>query len=187
MKVSEPKSLDVFLIAALSADGFLAQESQQSSLTWRSREDGRFFTQVTKQARALVMGATTFATMRRPLPERKHFVLTRAPEQFAHYDPVEVEALTATPAEVVARAERAGFTQLAVCGGSSVYRQFVETGLVNRAYLTVEPIWFGQGVSLFDRPLLQRLELLNVIELSVKTKVFEYKILSQAEVKLMEK
>lgn len=166
--------MEVFLIVALSADGFLGRDSQHSSVEWRSKEDGRFFMEKTREAGAVVMGSTTFFTMRRPMPERKHYVLTSNPPRFADYDPNQVVALTTTPDEVVARAQLDGFDKLAICGGSNVYTQFVESNLVDKFYLTIEPVFFGEGIKLFDKELDKSLELTEIHHLSSQTIVLEY-------------
>lgn len=166
--------MEVFLIVALSADGFLGRDSQHSSVEWRSKEDGRFFMEKTREAGAVVMGSTTFFTMRKPMPGRKHYILTSSPEKFSDYDQNQVTALSANPQEVVARAKTDGFEKLAICGGSNVYAQFVENNLVDKFYLTIEPVFFGDGVRLFDRELGKSLELIEVHHLSSQTVVLEY-------------
>lgn len=171
--------IDIFIIAALSADGFLGQSKDHSSIDWRSKEDGQFFMQKTREAKAVVMGSTTFATMRRPMPNRKHYVLTSNPSRYDQYDKELVEGIAGAPQEVISRVMQDGFSQLAVCGGSSVYSQFLESGLVSSIFISYEPIFFGQGVSLFDRSFYQHLKLRNIIDLSEQTKVFEYILFSK--------
>lgn len=173
--------MHVFIIAAISADGFISRYDEHSSISWRSKEDGQFFIQKTKEAGALVMGATTFGTMRRPMPGRKHYVLTRDPSKFAEYDKSVVEAVTLTPAEIVKKAEDDGYTQLAVCGGSSVYAQFSKAGFVDRLFLTYEPVLFGQGIPLFSDPMEQWLHLESTTNLSDQTVLREYSLVSAKE------
>lgn len=176
MTSASSSAIEVFIIAALTADGYLGQHGNHSSLDWRSKEDGQFFVSKTLEAGAVVMGSTTFATMSRPMPRRKHYVLTSDQSKYAEYDPTVVLGLTESPEGVVRRAAQDGFSQLAVCGGSSVYTQFIKSGLVSRLFLTYEPILFGQGITLFDQPLEQQLHLTKVHDLSDQTKVFEYSL-----------
>ena len=41
--------MHVFIIAAISADGFISRYDEHSSISWRSKEDGQFFIQKTKE------------------------------------------------------------------------------------------------------------------------------------------
>ncbi|MEA2056168.1 MAG: dihydrofolate reductase family protein, partial [Patescibacteria group bacterium] len=66
-----------------------------------------------------------------------------------------------SPKELLAQLEEQGFKQLAVCGGSSIYQQFLEAGIVDELILTVEPALFGQGVNLFKKPLQKKLKLIE--------------------------
>lgn len=166
--------MEVFLIVAMTADGFVGRDAHHSSINWRSREDGDFFISKTKDAGALVMGSRTFFTMKRPMQDRKHYVLTSDPEKFREYDPSQVVAMTASPQEIVDRAVADGFDKLAICGGSSVYTQFVASDLIDKFYITVEPVFFGDGVRLFDQPLAKYLELTKMHQLSDQTIVLEY-------------
>lgn len=138
----------VTLIAAVSADGKIAQEAGQSSLDWTSKEDTQFFVSKTKEIGTVVMGKTTWLTFGRALGGRRLIVLCRDPEAQA---PVEGVEFVEESAEVlVARLASEGVGSLALCGGATVYSQFLQAGLVDELYLTVEPVLFGDGVPLFS-------------------------------------
>lgn len=165
--------MEVFIIAALSLDGFLGRSADHSSITWRSKEDSEFFMQKTREVGAVVMGSTTFSTMRRPMPGRKHYVLTSNPQQYSSLDANQVVGLNIQPQEVVELARKDGYSQLAVCGGSSVYTQFMQAGLIDTLYLTIEPVLFGQGIKLFNDTLDIKLRLIQTHHLSDQTIVQE--------------
>ena len=69
--------IKVILIAAISADGKIAERTDQNSLDWTSKEDTRFFIERTKQAGALIMGRKTFESIGKPLPGRINLILTK--------------------------------------------------------------------------------------------------------------
>ncbi len=142
--------MKITLIAAISADGKIAQSTGQSSLDWTSKEDTRFFVEKTKEIGTVVMGRKTFETIGKALPGRRTIVLSSTggskAERFEGREGV--EWTRETPSELVARLESEGVTGLAVCGGATVYSQFLEAGLVNELFLTVEPVLFGDGVPL---------------------------------------
>lgn len=168
--------MKVILIASITADGFVAQSENQSSLEWTSKEDTRFFVKKTKEIGTLIMGSTTFETIGRPLPGREIIVLTKS-KTYDQFEPAQVRAESGELKEILARMEESGKEAVAVSGGSSVYTQFMKQGLVDELYLTVEPIVFGEGLKLFNQDVNQKLVLVEVVDLSDQTKVLHYKVL----------
>jgi dihydrofolate reductase len=164
--------VNVFIIAALTADGCIARDAQQSSIKWTSRDDYQFFQERTKKAGVLIMGSTTFETISRALPERKIYVLSRSKtyEQFGE----SVEATQLPPGELLNQLEGQGVTEVAICGGTSIYTQFMQAGLVDEMYLTIEPVVFGEGVRLFNQSLETKIQLKETISLSDQTVVMHY-------------
>ncbi len=170
--------MKVILVASVTADGFIAQSKEQSSLAWTSREDTRFFVQKTKEIGVVIMGATTFETIQPkhlPFSGRTVIVLSRS-KTYSQYDPKDVRAESGTIQEVLEKLEKQNVTQVVLAGGSSVYTQFMQAGLVDELFLTVEPIVFGSGVKLFSDEALTKLHLSEVLDLSDQTKVFHYKV-----------
>lgn len=183
-----------FIISAVSADGFIAQDQDQTSTTWTSREDFKWFQKKTKQAGVCVMGRSTWDTIGRLLPSRINIVMTRNPENVTAFDAEKVADLAETiqagtaleantlyvtsesPATVVELLEKASQPEIAICGGSSVYTQFLSAGLVDEVYLTIEPVFFGTGVPLFNAKLEQALELQAVENLSPQTLLLTYAV-----------
>ncbi len=165
--------MHVFLIAALTADGYIARDTAQISTKWTSKVDAQFFSERTKQAGVCIMGSTTFDTINRPLPGRVSMVLTRTPEKYNQWGD-QVRGVSAEPVELLKQLEKEGYTEVAICGGTSVYTQFMRSGLVERLYLTVEPVVFGTGLRLFDSSLNTELKLEKTHQLSDQTLVQEY-------------
>jgi dihydrofolate reductase len=184
--------MHIFLIAAISVDGFIGQAKEQVSTAWTSKEDKQFFVQRTKEAGLMVLGSQTFRTFNRLMPGRSMIIYTRDVEQFRQSVEFEVEEVTAAttvldradilyatklePKELVSVLEKCGKKELAVCGGSSIYWQFVNAGLVETLYLTVEPMLFGKGVPLFSEALQVQLELRKQTSLSPQTLLLEYAV-----------
>ncbi len=164
--------MKISLIAAVSADGKIAERTDQSSMDWTSKEDKQFFIEKTKEVGTLVMGRKTFATINKGLKGRRIIVLTRDPSKEL---PIPgVEFTSEEPAVLVRRLEGEGVAELVLGGGASVYGQFLNAGLVTEVYLTVEPFLFGGGVTLaqgFDRVAL-RLE--SVKQLNSQTILLHY-------------
>ncbi len=168
--------MEVFIIAALSADGYIARRENDRALDWTSREDTRFFVKKSREADALVMGTKTLATVRHAMSDITVYAWTSNPEKVHDFTPVHIKAVSGSPADIIAQAERDGHSSLAICGGSSVYTQFMQSGLVNRIILTIEPIIFGAGLPLFNEPVVARLHLNEFHNLSDQVKAFEYEV-----------
>ncbi len=136
--------MQVILIAAMSANGLIAQASGQSSLDWTSKEDLKFFVQKTKEVGVVVMGRKTFETFGRPLKGRRLIVLSETLGEAMDG----VEYVNRPVRELLEDLRAQGVSGIVVGGGSTVYGAFLREGLVTDVYLTVEPILFGKGIAL---------------------------------------
>jgi dihydrofolate reductase len=164
--------MKVFIIAALTADGFIGRDAGHLA-DWTSPEDKKLFVSLTKQAGTMVMGARTFATIGKALPGRKTIVYTSKPEAFS----VEgVEATNEAPEVLLRRLAGEGIEQVAICGGASIYGLFMRAGLVDELYLTIEPVLFGAGITLFDAPTQTKLHLLESRPLNDNTVLLHYAV-----------
>lgn len=166
--------MKIFIIAVLTADGFLGRDDAHRSTLWTSKEDAQFFQERTKQAGAIVLGRKTFDTFKKPLPGRKHFIYSRSP---LGLDDPQVEHTNDNPAELVKKVASQGYSELAVCGGASIYTMFLKAGVVDTLYLTVEPQLFGQGLPLFNQEIDMKLHLKDLKRLSDQTTLFEYQVI----------
>lgn len=167
--------MKVFIIAAISADGFMGTDVSQRSLDWRSPEDARFFIETTKAARVMVMGSATYKTfrMKRAPPGRRLIVYTHDPASVTGEN---VETTSEDPKALVARLDAEGYPALAVCGGAAIHSMFLDAGLVDELYLTVEPIIFGQGIPFARQPANVQLKLLDATNLSTNTLLLHYAV-----------
>ncbi len=167
--------MQVFLIAALTADGLIGQSRQQNSTTWTSPEDRQFFRNMSQKAGVIVMGATTYMTIGRPLPNRLNIVYAKEPKMIPPAPNLETTALP--PRQLISKLAKAGYKSVAICGGASIYSLFLSSGVVNKLYLTIEPLMFGQGIRLIDKPVDIKLKLVKIHRLSKDTLVLEYNVL----------
>lgn len=160
-----------FIVAALTTDGFLAKDKNQVSTSWNSVEDKKHFVELTKRAGVVVLGSTTFETFGKPLKDRLNIVYSRS-KKFEG-----VEMTDDEPAVLLKKLEEKGFSEVAICGGSSIYTKFMKAGVVDTIYLTIEPIFFGKGITLFNEDLEYKLELISEEKTPAGTMFFEYKVL----------
>lgn len=164
--------IKVFIIAAISADGFIGKNEKENSMSWTSPEDRKFFVTMTKRARVMVMGRKTFETIGKALPGRTTIVYTKKKSDF----PSSVETTSLSPKELLGSLEKKGFTEVAICGGTSIYSLFLKENAVDELYLTVEGILFGSGIKFLDHSLERTLTLLSTQQIGPNTVVLHYKI-----------
>lgn len=168
--------MHVFLIAAITVDGYIAAEADQISTAWTSAEDKTFFRDRTKQAGVIVMGRKTYDTIGRPLPGRLNVVLTSSPQDVSPDQADQLMYTSADPKTLIADLAARGYQEVAICGGASVYSQFLEAGVIDTLYLTVEPICFGRGIKLFSDISATKLTLKQTTPLSEQTLLLEYAV-----------
>lgn len=167
--------MKVYLLAALTADGFIARHTEHAA-DWTSPEDKKFFVTLTKESGIMIMGRKTFDTIGRSLPGRKTIVYTRDTVTLQSLS--DVETTSEPPAILLERLEASGAQSVVICGGSAIYSLFMKSGLVSDVYLTIEPIFFGQGVTLFHDTIDFSLELLETRQLNKSTLLNHYAVRS---------
>lgn len=164
--------MNVFIIAALTADGFIAKDSHHLA-DWSSKEDKKLFVELTKRAGVMVMGSNQFGTINRALPGRKTIVYTRKTNLPMIED---VEYTSESPIELVKRLENEGFAEIAICGGAQIYDLFLNAGVVDELYLTYEPILFGTGLQLLTSDIQQKVQLKELRKLNEQVFLAHYSI-----------
>ena len=165
-----------FIIVAHTTDGFIAPSSVGGqavpSTTWTSGADKKKFVQLTKNAGVIVMGLNTYNTIGKPLPNRVNIVY--APNKTPAIEGVEMT--NKSPKDLISDLENRGFKEVAICGGSTIYTMFMEAGLIDTIYTTIEPHLFGTGMTIFNKPLNIKLNLLSIEKLSDDVLFLEYKV-----------
>src|SRR3989338_6634372 len=108
--------MKVFIIAALTADGFIAKNPGQSTLTWRSQGDRQFFIAKTKEAGVVVMGLNTAKTSKRPMPERLNIIYANSKEELPQWQEFEGwEVTQKDPVCLLQEIAKRGYEQVAIC------------------------------------------------------------------------
>jgi dihydrofolate reductase len=169
--------IKAFLIAAVTADGFIARDEKHSAF-WTSKEDKKRFVELTKRAGVVIMGSTTYATLPRPLKERVNIVYSKT-KTFEG-----AETTRKDPLELLKELESRGFKEVAICGGSKIYTMFMKAKVVDRLFLTIEPLVFGKGITLFNEELQYHLNLVSANQAENGALLLEYKVDYSGSVKL---
>ena len=169
--------MNVFIIAALTVDGLIAKRKSHPAV-WTSKEDKKWFTSMTQKAGVCILGRTTFENIpsdHQPLKNRVNYVYTTKPELLPKHK--DIRPTQSPPKALLKEIDQAGFDQVAICGGASVYSLFLDSGMVDKLYLTIEPVVFGSGVGLFNSPSDVKLKLVQVKNLSDQTLLLEYDVI----------
>ena len=164
--------MKVFIIAAQTADGFIAKDEHHAAF-WTSKEDKARFVELTKRAGVVVMGSTTFKTLPRVMKDRVNIVYSRK-EKFDGAEMTEADPIT-----LIQKLEARGFKEVAICGGASIYTMFLKAGIVDTIYLTVEPLLFGTGISLCNDAVSTQLSLVSESKTESGTVFLEYRVLNK--------
>jgi dihydrofolate reductase len=168
------------LIAAQSLDGFITRHDSPGS-GFASAEDQAFLRSALRGFDCCIMGGETYRTAREAIrvslmPERLRIVLTRTP---GHFDddsvPGKLEFTSASPAQLVADLRQRGLQRCAILGGAQIHSLFLEAGLVDELWLTIEPMLFGGGTPLIARRASTKLTLLASENLAPSTLLLKYR------------
>jgi len=169
------------LIAAQSLDGFITRHDTPGS-NFASAEDRRFFREALRSFDCCVMGAVTYRTARDTIraslmPDRLRVVITRSPEKYAS-DVIsgKLEFACTPPAQLVADLRQRGCQYCAILGGSQIHSLFLEAGLIDELWLTIEPQLFGEGTPLLARRAAAKLTLLSSQNLAPNTLLLKYRV-----------
>lgn len=167
------------LIAAQSLDGFITRHNKPGS-EFASDGDRAFFREALRGFDCCVMGAETYRVSRGKIraalmPDRLRIVLTRKPETFGDdNEPGKLEFLNTPPGKLVAALRQRGFQHCAILGGSQIHSLFMEAGLVDELWLTVEPLLFGGGTPLLAGRTEVKLSLISSEKLGTNTLLLKY-------------
>lgn len=173
--------MKVILQMCITADGKIGRTSDHLA-DWTSKEDKQLFVAVTKRAGVMIMGAKTYSTIGRPLPDRLILVMSYDAESEQSI-PGQVEFVKGDPADILASLEARGFKECVIAGGATINGLFLAAGLIDEMILTVEPVVFGSGLPLFGEvggaPFAQdtKLHLLSVDRLNETVVSLHYKVI----------
>jgi dihydrofolate reductase len=130
--------------AAVSIDGRISI-SKRSMPDWTSEEDWRFFQGELSKTDAVIVGRNTYAAAAPRLRKRNAFVLSNRLSKAVRRGSVTF----INPSKIDLDELFIGYKRVAVLGGANVYSDMLKRGLLDELYVTIEPLIFGRGQSLF--------------------------------------
>ncbi|OGR24860.1 MAG: dihydrofolate reductase [Desulfobacterales bacterium RIFOXYA12_FULL_46_15] len=166
--------MKVILLMAMTADGLIAKNSMQP-VDWTGKADKHYFVRITKKAGVMIMGSKTFDTIGKVLPDRKNIVMTRDKKRQSK-DP-DLIFTDQTPGQILADLTLQGFTSVTLIGGSVVNTLFIKEHLIDEIHITIVPLFFGKGLTLFSETLDIPLDLMDVKKISKTHVLFKYRVI----------
>lgn len=166
--------MKTILIMALTADGKIAAASNHFP-DWTEPADKKLFMSLSKDAGVLILGSKTFDTLEKPLPGRKHVVITR--DKTRRPSSKNVVFTDKVPREILSDLEAEDYTTAILAGGAQINLLFAKENLIDEILLTYSPKIFGAGLSIFSEPVRMELELLEYRRIGENTLMARYRVL----------
>jgi dihydrofolate reductase len=158
---------------AMTADGITAKNSLEF-VNWTESDDKKLFVDVTKNSGVVIMGRNTFKTIGKPLKNRKNIVYSRTqkgdfPDDDLYYTDMDPELL-------LKKLKRDNFKEVVLIGGSEINTIFAKNNLIDELMLTVSPVFFGQGLTMFTEKLDLDLKLIEFNKVGNNSIFIRYEI-----------
>lgn len=141
----------------MSIDGFMTKGSDGVVTPWTSAEEKAHFAQLRSEHKLFVFGRNTYeASLPATTPGVLKIVLTHHPEEYKDQEIQGSLEFHNLSAQQFVNKYQKKFDSCLILGGSVVNTEFLEAGLVDEIYLTVEPVHHGSGVPLLKNVTLEK-------------------------------
>ena len=134
--------------AVISIDGKIGLHSQHFT-DWSSPEDKIAFRKLLNSSDVVIAGHATYRVAQKFLDKRNCIVFTRSVRTTVQHKKT---ILFCNPKNVRidALVKKLRYHVVTIIGGAQTFSYFLKNAMLDELYLTVEPIIFGRGISLFD-------------------------------------
>ena len=138
-------------IAAITLNGKIAKHSKHFS-SWTSKEDKDFLHKELDKSDVIIVGNSTYKTALKPLSKRNCIVLSRAVSPSPSEGRVGERLQYCNPQKTNIKKliRNHHYKTIAILGGAQTYAYCLKNNMLDELYLTIEPLVFGKGISLFD-------------------------------------
>ncbi len=165
--------MKVTLLMAVTLDGRIGRTADHF-VDWAGKEDRKIFVEITRRAGVVIMGSKTFDTIGKPLPGRRNVILTRNKGRKSSWE--NLVFTDKEPRNILSGLEKEGFSEAVLAGGAKINSLFAKEGLIDEIVVTISPLIFGQGFSLFDEYISMNLNLEQVERLGENAIYAMYKV-----------
>ena len=164
------RQIKITLVMAVTADGFIARDSNDF-VSWSSPADKKFFRKISTEAGVVIMGRNTFETFKEPLKGRLNVVMSSKITKSEHENTL---FYSGSPGGLLKLLEEKGFKRAVLAGGSYTNYTFLKEKLIDSIVLTISPLMFGHGLSLFNGPFDAELKIDDFGKLDDETLIVKY-------------
>ena len=135
-----------------SVDGYIARTDGALDFLPADGGEPHGYAEFLASVDVLVIGRHTYETVLTfddwPYGSKRVVVLCSHPPDLVHVPGATIEAMSGSPADIVARLRSSGARHAYIDGGITVQR-FLRAGLIDRITVTRVPVLIGQGIALF--------------------------------------
>ncbi len=167
--------MKTILYMDITTNGMIGKTDGNSDFT--SEADLQSFLKVCRGAGTIISGRKTYEVLYpdyMPLESGTHYVLTS--NKNLKSDNATVKFTDLSPTDLINKLKLNGVNEVVIIGGQNTVTQFMEQNLIDEICLDIEPIIYGQGMSIFNADFETKLELLEVNKLSSQTVQLHYKV-----------
>lgn len=147
--------MNVILVMVESLDGKTTKWDEFHVHGWSSREDQEHLIHLKSAHNLIVMGRKTYDNVKNSIllsPQIRRVVMTKRPEDYSTEEVRgQLEFTDESPIKLVSRLESLGYTTMLLLGGSEINQAFLIRKLITECMITVEPKFFGNGKSIFEK------------------------------------
>ena len=161
------------LLMALTLDGKIGKTADHFP-DWTGSADKKLFVKLTKEAGVVIMGSRTFDTIGVPLPKRKNIILTRNKRRRSEWE--NLVYTDALPEKILTDLEKQGYSRAILAGGTLINSLFAASGLIDEVIVTISPLIFGSGLSLFNEHISMTLQLEKVEQIDADVVCLKYRV-----------
>ena len=164
-----------FAVVATTIDGFIARNRSHRS-TWTSKEDKKHLFAMIDLADAIILTRSGYSHADRS--RKKHcIVITRSVKSIKEKNP-KLTFLNVKNSSIDRYVRSRGFREVCILGGTFVYGHMLQKGLIDDLYLTIEPLAFGSGLSIFGKSVpTKNFKLIQAKKLNKQSILLHYKYL----------
>ena len=168
-------------IAAISLDGCITKHGLEE-VSFTSKEDKKYFHEILRTFDCNLFGSKTFEAIKGKIlntltKDRLRVVLTRHPERFSPYVQQDLlEFKSGDILKILDELKKRNMKRCAILGGSQVYTECIQHGVMEELWVTLEPLGFGRGKRIFEGQVEFHFRLATVEHLSQDTLLLKYRI-----------
>lgn len=158
--------MKVILVLVSSVDGKITRDRDALVTAWTSPEDQDYFKSLIDKNNLIIMGRHTYAAVQPAAQKGKlRIVYTHQPQQYAlSHVSGQLEFTNESPAVLLERLNKTGYKRALLVGGSETASHFLQAGLVDEIWLTLEPVIFGKGMAMVKQIALDVLLTLKTVK-----------------------